>query len=111
VFEDRRLQNSLGVLASLMSGTDHRKGQLVPSAGSGAVLDRRGRALTHANEVRGRRRAVSSPVSHVHGVGRNAMEPEETGIELLLSEPEIVAWLELTGSENDEDEPERASNP
>jgi hypothetical protein len=52
VFEDRRLQNSLGVLASLMSETDHRKGQLVLSTGSGAVLDRRGRALTHANEVR-----------------------------------------------------------
>jgi hypothetical protein len=33
------------------------------------------------------------------------MEPEETGIELLLSEPEIVAWLELTESENDDDNP------
>jgi hypothetical protein len=35
-----------------MSGTDHRNGQLVPSPGSSAVLDPRGRALTHANEVR-----------------------------------------------------------
>ena len=46
-----------------------------------------------------------SPVSDVHDVARDEMEPEETGIELLLSEPEIVAWLELTESENDDDNP------
>jgi hypothetical protein len=54
---------------------------------------------------------VLLPVSYVHDVGRDAMEPEETGIELLLSEPEIVAWLELTESENDDDDPPRAGNP
>ena len=41
----------------------------------------------------------------------DAMEPEETGIELLLSEPEIVAWLEPTESESDHDDPPKTGNP
>jgi hypothetical protein len=36
-------------------------------------------------------------------------ELEENGIELLLSEPEIVAWLEPYENEDDEDEPPRAA--
>jgi len=38
-------------------------------------------------------------------------EREETGIELLLSEPEIVAWLEPHENEDadDADEPPRAA--
>lgn len=37
-------------------------------------------------------------------------EREETGIDLLLSEPEIVAWLEPhEDSDGDEDEPQRAA--
>ena len=35
---------------------------------------------------------------------------DETGIELLLNEPEIVAWLEPTEVEDvDDDDPSRAS--
>jgi len=37
------------------------------------------------------------------------MEPEETAIELLLSEPEIVAWLEPHENESDDDEPPSAA--
>jgi len=36
-------------------------------------------------------------------------EREETGIELLLSEPEIVAWLEPHEDSDDDDEPPRAA--
>lgn len=36
-------------------------------------------------------------------------EREETGIELLLSEPEIVAWLEPETNEDDADEPPAAA--
>ena len=36
-------------------------------------------------------------------------EREETGIELLLREPEIVAWLEPHENENDDDEPPTVS--
>jgi hypothetical protein len=32
-------------------------------------------------------------------------ERQETGVELLLSEPEIVAWLELPTEEVDDDQP------
>lgn len=32
-------------------------------------------------------------------------EAEETGIELLLCEPEILAWLEPHESKDDEEEP------
>jgi hypothetical protein len=35
-------------------------------------------------------------------------EREETGIELLLCEPEILAWLEPHESKDDDDEPPRA---
>jgi hypothetical protein len=43
-------------------------------------------------------------------VRRDVNEPEETGIELLLSEPEIVAWLEpREQTEDDDDEPRRAA--
>jgi hypothetical protein len=35
-------------------------------------------------------------------------EQEETGVELLLSEPEIVAWLEPDETDDD-DEPSRAA--
>ena len=35
-------------------------------------------------------------------------EPEEKGIELLLTEPEIVAWLEPK-DDRDDDEPPRGS--
>ena len=34
---------------------------------------------------------------------------EETGVELLLSEPEIVAWLEPAGSDDEDDEPPAAA--
>ncbi len=34
---------------------------------------------------------------------------EKTGIELLLNEPEIVAWLELHEHEDDDGEPPRAA--
>jgi hypothetical protein len=37
-------------------------------------------------------------------------ERDEIGIELLLGEPEIVAWLEPTDqTEDDDDDPSRAS--
>ena len=37
-------------------------------------------------------------------------EREETGIDLLLSEPEIVAWLEpREDSDDDDDEPPRVA--
>ncbi len=38
------------------------------------------------------------------------MAREETGFELLLSEPEIVAWLEpdVESTNEDDDEPQRA---
>jgi hypothetical protein len=36
-------------------------------------------------------------------------EREEAAVELLLSEPEIVAWLELHDSDDDHDEPPRAA--
>jgi hypothetical protein len=36
-------------------------------------------------------------------------EREESGIELLLSEPEIVAWLEPDEASEDDDEPPRAA--
>jgi hypothetical protein len=39
------------------------------------------------------------------------MEPEETGFELLLSDPEIVAWLEPAESPKDDDEPPPAGTP
>jgi hypothetical protein len=46
----------------------------------------------------------------IHDVGgRGVTEPEETGIELLLSEPEIVAWLEPHENNDDDDEPPRAA--
>ena len=32
-------------------------------------------------------------------------EPEQTGIELLLCEPEILAWLEPHESKDDDEEP------
>jgi len=32
-------------------------------------------------------------------------QPEETGVELLLSEPEIVAWLEPPEHKDEDDEP------
>jgi hypothetical protein len=35
-------------------------------------------------------------------------EREETGIELLLCEPEILAWLEPHESSDDDDEPPNA---
>jgi hypothetical protein len=47
-------------------------------------------------------------LSHDVG-GRGVTEPEETGIELLLSEPEIVAWLEPHENNDDDDEPPRAA--
>jgi hypothetical protein len=34
---------------------------------------------------------------------------EKTGIELLLNEPEIVAWLEPREHDDDDDEPPRAA--
>jgi hypothetical protein len=34
---------------------------------------------------------------------------EQTGIELLLSEPEIVAWLEPDENQDDDDEPPMAA--
>jgi hypothetical protein len=37
------------------------------------------------------------------------MEREETGIELLLSEPDIVAWLEPREQDDDDDEAPRAA--
>ena len=46
----------------------------------------------------------------IHDVGRDVTEREETGIELLLSEPEIVAWLEpQEHTDDDDDEQPRAS--
>jgi len=36
-------------------------------------------------------------------------EREETAIEVLLSEPEIVAWLEPDETGDDDDEPPRAA--
>jgi hypothetical protein len=36
--------------------------------------------------------------------GRSVTEEEEIGIELLLSEPEIVAWLEPHENKDDDDE-------
>ena len=36
-------------------------------------------------------------------------EREKTGIELLLSEPEIVAWLEPEEKKDDDDEPPKGS--
>ncbi len=36
-------------------------------------------------------------------------EPGATVIELLLREPEIVAWLEPNDSDDDDDEPPRAA--
>ena len=46
----------------------------------------------------------------IDDVGRDVSEREETGIELLLSEPEIVAWLEpREQTEDDDDEPLRAA--
>lgn len=36
-------------------------------------------------------------------------EREELGIELLLSEPEIVAWLEPERNDDDADEPPAAA--
>jgi hypothetical protein len=44
-------------------------------------------------------------------VGRDVSEREETGIELLLSQPEIVAWLEPHDhtDDSDDDEPRRAA--
>ena len=46
----------------------------------------------------------------IDDVGRDVSEREETGIELLLSEPEIVAWLEPQehSEDDDDDEPSRA---
>jgi len=37
------------------------------------------------------------------------MEREKTGTELLLSEPEIVAWLEPRKRDEDDDEPPAAA--
>jgi hypothetical protein len=37
------------------------------------------------------------------------MEREELGIELLLSEPEIVAWLDLETNADEVDEPPAAA--
>jgi len=48
----------------------------------------------------------------IHDVGgKGVTEREETGIELLLSEPEIVAWLEPHENKDDDDadEPPRAA--
>jgi hypothetical protein len=36
-------------------------------------------------------------------------EREKTGFELLLSEPEIVAWLEPAEDDDDVDDPPRAA--
>jgi hypothetical protein len=38
-------------------------------------------------------------------------ENEESGIELLLSDPEIVAWLELDEGEDDEGRRRRGAAP
>ena len=49
-------------------------------------------------------------VSLIHDVRRDVTEREEmTGIELLLSEPEIVARLEPREHTDDDDEPPRAA--
>jgi hypothetical protein len=57
-------------------------------------------------------RRKAAPDTHVraerHRGGPDVTRPEDTGIELLLSEPEIVAWLEPTEPEDDDD-PSRAS--
>ena len=46
----------------------------------------------------------------IHDVGRDVTEREETAIELLLSEPAIVAWLEpQEHTDDDDDEQPRAS--
>ena len=46
----------------------------------------------------------------IHDVRRDVTEREETGIELLLSEPAIVAWLEpQEHTDDDDDEQPRAS--
>jgi hypothetical protein len=46
----------------------------------------------------------------IDNVRRDVSEREETGIELLLSEPEIVAWLEpREQTDDDDDEPPRAA--
>ena len=46
----------------------------------------------------------------IDDVRRDVNEREETGIELLLSEPEIVAWLEpREQTEDNDDEPRRAA--
>jgi hypothetical protein len=46
----------------------------------------------------------------IDDVGRDVNERQETGIELLMSEPEIVAWLEpREQTEDDDDEPPRAA--
>jgi hypothetical protein len=37
------------------------------------------------------------------------MERETTGIELLLNEPEIVAWLDPRARDEDDDEPMAAA--
>jgi hypothetical protein len=37
------------------------------------------------------------------------MEREKTGVELLLTEPEIVAWLEPRPRDEDDDEPPAAA--
>lgn len=37
------------------------------------------------------------------------MEREKTGIELLLNEPEIVAWLEPHKRDEDDDDPPAAA--
>jgi hypothetical protein len=41
--------------------------------------------------------------------GRSVTEEEQTGLELLLSEPDIVAWLEPHDTTDDEEEPPRAA--
>jgi hypothetical protein len=41
--------------------------------------------------------------------GSRVIEREETGIELLLSDPEIVAWLEPDTNDEDAEEPPAAA--
>jgi hypothetical protein len=42
-------------------------------------------------------------------VTEREMKREKTGIELLLNEPEIVAWLEPPAHDDDDDEAPRAA--
>jgi hypothetical protein len=54
-----------------------------------------------------RRNRRAHPLRTDNNEGRGVTEREQLGIELLLSEPEIVSWLELRDDEGDDDEQPR----